>query len=389
VSARATARIAEISSGEDRQDRDLHRQLLRLVIEEGGLEDVLRRAAVVLREPVGLALDGRCVFASPTGNLRALNADEIPRDIALPVHVGCRTVAHVWYLGDRGAPQPLASLALVIALIIKQREDRRAAQRSQVDELLHAMICEGHIDEVAISARASSLGLDLPARVVVMRVRPSPGSDVSSITHYLVSRLELLAVARGRDIAVIVDGDRVDEIPALTTLITGAAHARIGVGNVCPLAKTRQSFDEAERALRIGSLLDDRRDTWRFGDVAHYDVLFGGIDRSSSKLVIARVLGPLSAVQVETLRTYLGVGMSVTATARELALHRNSVHHRLSRIETLTHLNLSRPEDRLLCEIALVADRWQSTLMQEGRAETAPGSSAARTRRQGLPRSFG
>ena len=38
-------------------------------------------------------------------------------------------------------------------------------------------------------------------------------------------------------------------------------------------------------------------------------------------------------------------------------MHRNTVHYRLRRIEAICSLDLSRVEDRMLCQIALLSAR--------------------------------
>jgi len=43
--------------------------------------------------------------------------------------------------------------------------------------------------------------------------------------------------------------------------------------------------------------------------------------------------------------------------ARDLFVHRNTVHYRLRRIEALCGLDLARVEDRMLCQIALLSAR--------------------------------
>ncbi len=44
-------------------------------------------------------------------------------------------------------------------------------------------------------------------------------------------------------------------------------------------------------------------------------------------------------------------------TARELYVHRNTGPYRLHRIEAICGLDLSRVEDRMLCQIALLSAR--------------------------------
>lgn len=47
----------------------------------------------------------------------------------------------------------------------------------------------------------------------------------------------------------------------------------------------------------------------------------------------------------------------MAGTAGRLYLHRNTVHYRLRRIEQSTGLDLSRMEDRMLCELGVLAAR--------------------------------
>jgi len=88
-----------------------------------------------------------------------------------------------------------------------------------------------------------------------------------------------------------------------------------------------------------------------------YDTLVGHLEGDRLERLRARVTDPLPQPLVDTLRTYVGAGGSVAATARTMFVHRNTVHYRVRRIEQLTGLDLSRLEDRLLCELALLAER--------------------------------
>ena len=73
-----------------------------------------------------------------------------------------------------------------------------------------------------------------------------------------------------------------------------------------------------------------------------------------------QVLGELLAYDskhqadfVLTLASFLGNNASPQATARELAVHVNTVSYRLQRIRTISGLNLDQAEDRLLAGVAL------------------------------------
>jgi hypothetical protein len=55
----------------------------------------------------------------------------------------------------------------------------------------------------------------------------------------------------------------------------------------------------------------------------------------------------------ETARTYLDQAGNVQKTAEALNIHRQTLYHRLNRIEALTHLSLTNGQDRLTLHLAL------------------------------------
>ena len=59
---------------------------------------------------------------------------------------------------------------------------------------------------------------------------------------------------------------------------------------------------------------------------------------------------------IDTLRVYLNNNMSISRTAREMALHRSSLIDRLERIRQILDLDLSDPDTRLTLQIALRAE---------------------------------
>jgi carbohydrate diacid regulator len=95
----------------------------------------------------------------------------------------------------------------------------------------------------------------------------------------------------------------------------------------------------------------------RYQQLAIYDSLLGELDGPRAARIHERTLARLSPELARTLELYLQTGSSVAATARALFVHRNTVHYRLHRIEAETGLQLDRLEHRMLCELALLADR--------------------------------
>ena len=58
---------------------------------------------------------------------------------------------------------------------------------------------------------------------------------------------------------------------------------------------------------------------------------------------------------VRTLTVYFETGTNASKTADRLFLHRNSLLYRLERIQTLTGLDLSNHESRLILQLGLLA----------------------------------
>ena len=56
---------------------------------------------------------------------------------------------------------------------------------------------------------------------------------------------------------------------------------------------------------------------------------------------------------VKTLETYLDNGSSLVDAAQALFIHRNTLLHRIDRIETLCEVNLRAPLDRLNLHVAV------------------------------------
>jgi carbohydrate diacid regulator len=117
------------------------------------------------------------------------------------------------------------------------------------------------------------------------------------------------------------------------------------------------AFARAGRAWRLGEATAGGGGVHRYTDVETYDTLVGHLEGKRLERLRARVTDPLPPPLLDTLRAYLGSAGSIAETARATYVHRNTVHYRVRRIEQLTGLDLSRLEDRLLCELALFAER--------------------------------
>jgi DNA-binding PucR family transcriptional regulator len=83
-------------------------------------------------------------------------------------------------------------------------------------------------------------------------------------------------------------------------------------------------------------------------------------DEAARAAMVERVYRPLTRSAtglIETLSTYVAVGHSLEATARELFVHANTVRYRLRRICDLTGWDPLVPRDAFVLHCALVAGR--------------------------------
>lgn len=171
--------------------------------------------------------------------------------------------------------------------------------------------------------------------VIIVPARPSGQEDVEQRLQRVVERLASRDASAQRLVCGLSDAtDRPEEAPRL--------------------------HREAQHAVEAGSRIS------RFGRVVTYADLgiYGLLLQVGDEDLLARfadaVLGPLVRYDaahklslVHTLSVFLNQRESLKQAARRLDVHANTVTYRLQRIEQLTPLRLSDPDDRLLAHMAV------------------------------------
>ena len=349
----------------------IHRELVRLVVDGADLGTVVRRAAALLGNPVVVEDDAGRVLA-------AWRADGRPHRLgpgglgaapaAVVVPVVARGVAHgtVGFIPERAAQaddvQALEQVATVVALDIAKSDRERLTEDELVAAFVRDLVHGRAGDAAACAARARRLGVELPANPRVLRIR-AEGSDPSTLERALdllrdrLPRRALAARDTAEIVAVCSPDDEATVGVGLGWLAPGGEHMTGGAGEeAAGAAELSGSHREAGRALRLGRGLRGHGVLHRYADVEAYDALLGD-DGERAAHVRARTIDRLSDELTTTLALYLEHNHSVARTARELFVHRNTVHYRLRRIEALCGLDLARIEDRMLCQIALLSAR--------------------------------
>lgn len=185
--------------------------------------------------------------------------------------------------------------------------------------------------DVGVAERSGDLVLLVPAE--------GPGSPVTDVVESAITALARLGLP---EVVAGVGG----EVP-LRDAVVSDRRARAALRVVRPRSRVQPSGPAATRvhawdALGVTRLLGGRA----------ADEL---VEAVRTPAVTALLDGPEELV--ETAWVYLEEAGSVAATASRLGLHRQSVYHRIHRIEALTGLDLSRGRDRLELHLALVVLR--------------------------------
>jgi PucR family transcriptional regulator, purine catabolism regulatory protein len=340
-----------------RRSSGVHRELVRLVAEGADLPTIVRRAAALLGSTVAVedeagrplaaaAADGRSLWPAPS------------LDSGLVAPIVSRGVVHgrVALLAAGAAAeeqqQALEQVATVVALEIAKSEQQRAAEARLLADLTRDLVRDGGSPSAVDQARV--LGATLPDPARVLRAR---GADLDDgLVHLRAVLAGRPLVARDGDELVAVLGE--PHVQAASAWLAAADGWSGGLSEPVSVAQLAEGDRQARRARALGAaLLPDPGGPHRYEELQIYDALVGDLDGGRAGRVRERTVDRLSPELALTLETYLRSGSSVAATAARLYLHRNTVHYRLRRIEQATGLDLSRMEDRMLCELGVLAAR--------------------------------
>ncbi|MRH44299.1 PucR family transcriptional regulator [Aquibacillus halophilus] len=121
-----------------------------------------------------------------------------------------------------------------------------------------------------------------------------------------------------------------------------------------------ESYDEASTALDIGLQHHGTGERTFFSDTRINRLLMAISEESEIASIVKDTLQPLLDYDkkrqtdlIYTLKTYNKYKGNVSQTARELNLHRQSLLHRLRKIESLTKLSLIESDDSFLLELSV------------------------------------
>lgn len=190
----------------------------------------------------------------------------------------------------------------------------------------------------------------------------SKGVDLERlVTRWLdeLGAVHVVTEAHDRVLGFLRD-DQVDAFARRATefMLDGRAVLRLGLGSSAPVDALSRSAGEARQAHE--SAVADARTVVRYRALPTVAYVLERLDADEAA-GIAELLDPLRDAGgahgdlLQTLRAYLVEHGALGATASTLGVHRQTLASRLNRIEELTGLSMSDPDDRTAAWLAVRA----------------------------------
>jgi PucR family transcriptional regulator, purine catabolism regulatory protein len=379
----------------------IHRRFERLLLEERGLEELVRAIAVTIGAAV-LVLDPRGEVIASRAFQRELSPDALEsvraavarrarargqaeafvpdhpelgaRALVLPVLAGSRGGPQAWLaaardsggLGDSERLTLEQSVTVVALELMRQRAMRDTERRLAGDVLAEALA--GELEESELAARLRPFGVGSRSAVLVFAV-PDPRAAEAELDRAMAAagRGALVAAAHGL-LCAVVEGTDLEPVElaaqARDVLAERYPEVRAAASRAAPSATLRRSFHEARCALEAAALLPangrGEAHVASYRDLGSFQLLLSLQDDDALRLFCDSVLGPLENgggdygdELLRSLEVFIEQNGQWERAARELYCHRHTLRYRIRRIEELTGRDLASARDRIEFWLAL------------------------------------
>src|SRR3989344_6534675 len=118
------------------------------------------------------------------------------------------------------------------------------------------------------------------------------------------------------------------------------------------------AYEEARRALNLALSIGEQRQLYHIDDLGMIATLAGGNKKWQDNFV-RRLLVKLLTEEylLETLEVFFDKNMSLTKTAQQIKIHRNTLLYRLDKIKKVTGLDPRKFNDAMELKVALILNR--------------------------------
>jgi purine catabolism regulator len=384
-----------------RRGEEIQQRFTEMMLDGAGIPEVLGALAETIANPVFLERADRGVHFHAIhhgSDAAAFSAwEEVRRGATSPPHVAVPVRAsggdewgRLWAIGldsplddfDGVAVERAVSL-IALALMRSRQEDVLAVRRPGrfLGRLLEADLGESEARETALAMGFSStVTWLLPLVATRIRAASALGEEAAWAAVWADLRRELESgssaviagtLGLGHDLAIVVGLESPAERVALADRIAGVLHASaqrhfcvarpiaVGAGAA---TESWQALSEALReALEAAADPGAGQELWHDGATADLRRLLRSLrDMRQVSVFVERRLAPLlehdrtrSFQLVETLRVYLAHNGHKAAAARALNVNRQTLYHRLERIEETLGESLDDEDTRQGLHLAL------------------------------------
>ena len=390
---------------ETRQALEIHRRLLRVVVDGAGLGSVVEALRAITGQEV--AFDGDDTPAGWLGTLLAGHADQdgdgdgakVGEEAVLlgpdgegrhAIGVTVRSAGQRWGRLAVATGVPVVTrdvvaveqAAVACALLLSRQDASAGAMRRLESEFVWDLL-DGRITgpaDALVRSRQLARSLPDPARVILLAGAGSAAAPASSPERIEGSRTDLgracarvLAAhgvpvqvgGRGDTLALVVPDRPIDVLRRLGRELCGLGDefsiGGLSVG-VSAVVHGIGGYPAAGRQAAYARAAARPPDTpvAVFEDLGAVQFLLEPAHGEDLDRYAEQLLGPLlaydrdhDAAMVETLDTYLRCDGQVGRAAEALRVHPKTMSYRLGRIEALTGIVVTRQEDRFNAQLAL------------------------------------
>lgn len=292
-----------------------------------------------------------------------------------PIIVDREIHGYIWIIAGDHPLTELDELAIshgatVAALILFKEQAVRQAEEALHGDFFAALL-RGETEGVVFGEQAHQLNFQREQMYQILLIKGAftiGGSKYSLedyVDHWLAENqlTALLSWHEGNLAVVLESSDEGTGKQTAQSIFADLDHPTqtllIGVGNRYPLVpdetgSLQRSYEEAQEALRIHLALKETKGVVTFADLGLLHWLYHLPPEQRANNVYWERIQTLADYDekrntelVQTLDVYLDHGGALIEASQALFIHRNTLPHRLQRIEKLCQVNLRDPVQRL------------------------------------------
>jgi purine catabolism regulator len=376
----------------------IHKRLERLVLDERGLDEVVRALAAAIGGAVCVLSARGEAIASKTfrrqvpvaamdwirEEVRDRSAEFAPdhpelagRTLVLPISIRGKGPPQAWLVAARDAGGLgdferliLQQAVTVVALeLMRQRAMRDTERRLAGDVLAEALTGRPSPNELAVRLRPFGIGAQAAVLVFAAHDGAPPAQAEGDRDRFLADAgVGALVAARERLLCAVVDArEDIDAVAlagrAREALVAEHGELRAAASRPAPVGSLRRTFHEARCALEAAGLANGAAPpVASYRDLGAFQLLLSLQDDDALRLYCDSVLGPLEDGSgdygdelLRSLEAFIEQNGQWEKAARELYCHRHTLRYRIRRVEELTGRDLSSARDRIEFWLALRA----------------------------------